>query len=92
LLLQQKLNLTHFGKPWAAEVIWTGRVLWTLPRHKNKAHSRYFRQIEQLMRCEIIKESQVKELCNQAREILIEEANVQRVDAPVTVCFLTLKK
>ena len=45
-------------------------------------------QIEQLLRCEIIKEAQVKELCNQAREILVEEANVQRVDAPVTVCDL----
>jgi len=41
--------------------------------------------IEQLMRCEIIRESEVKELCNKAREILVEESNVQRVDAPVTV-------
>ena len=46
----------------------------------------HIRQIEQLRRCEIIKESEVKELCNKAREILIEESNVQRVDAPVTVC------
>jgi serine/threonine-protein phosphatase 4 catalytic subunit len=38
------------------------------------------------MRCEIIRESQVKELCHLAREILIEEANVQKVDAPVTIC------
>ncbi|KAJ3188621.1 Serine/threonine-protein phosphatase 4 catalytic subunit [Gaertneriomyces sp. JEL0708] len=44
------------------------------------------RQIEQLRRCEIITESEVKELCNKAREILIEESNVQRVDAPVTIC------
>lgn len=44
------------------------------------------RQIEQLRRCEIIKESEVKSLCSKAREILIEESNVQRVDAPVTVC------
>ncbi|KAJ3289235.1 Serine/threonine-protein phosphatase 4 catalytic subunit [Borealophlyctis nickersoniae] len=44
------------------------------------------RQIEQLRRCEIIKESEVKELCNKAREILVEESNVQRVDAPVTIC------
>ncbi|KAI8805476.1 Metallo-dependent phosphatase-like protein [Cladochytrium replicatum] len=44
------------------------------------------RQIEQLCRCEIIKESEVKELCLKAREILIEESNVQRVDAPVTIC------
>ncbi|KAL7750352.1 phosphoprotein phosphatase PP4 catalytic subunit [Sorochytrium milnesiophthora] len=44
------------------------------------------RQIELLRQCELIKESEVKELCNKAREILIEESNVQRVDAPVTIC------
>ncbi|UYV63540.1 PPP4C [Cordylochernes scorpioides] len=44
------------------------------------------RQIEQLRRCEIIKESEVKALCAKAREILVEESNVQRVDSPVTVC------
>lgn len=44
------------------------------------------RQIEQLRRCEIISESEVKSLCSKAREILLEESNVQRVDAPVTVC------
>jgi serine/threonine-protein phosphatase 2A catalytic subunit len=44
------------------------------------------RHIEQLRRCEIIKESEVKALCAMAREILVEESNVQRVDAPVTVC------
>ncbi|XJO73353.1 hypothetical protein BDV3_004352 [Batrachochytrium dendrobatidis] len=43
-------------------------------------------QVEQLLRCEVIKEIEVKELCNKAREILIEESNVQRVDAPVTIC------
>lgn len=43
------------------------------------------RQIEQLKNCEIIKESEVKALCAKAREILVEESNVQRVDAPVTV-------
>lgn len=44
------------------------------------------RQIEQLKRCEHITESEVRGLCNKAREILLEESNVQRVDAPVTVC------
>ncbi|KAK9897262.1 serine/threonine protein phosphatase [Cystobasidium minutum MCA 4210] len=44
------------------------------------------RQIEQLRRCEYISEPQVKELCLKAREILIEEANVQAVDSPVTIC------
>jgi len=45
------------------------------------------RQIEQLHKCEIIKESEVKALCAKAREILAEESNVQRIDAPVTVRF-----
>ncbi len=43
------------------------------------------RQIEQLSKCELITEAEVRELCNKAREILIEESNVQKVDAPVTV-------
>ena len=43
------------------------------------------RQIEQLRRCEYLKESEVKTLCARAREILVDESNVQRVDAPVTV-------
>ena len=42
-------------------------------------------QIAQLIRCEPISEEQVKQLCLKAREILIEEGNVQIVDAPVTV-------
>ncbi|KAJ8431679.1 hypothetical protein Cgig2_007501 [Carnegiea gigantea] len=44
------------------------------------------RQIEQLKRCEPLKESEVKALCFKAMEILVEESNVQRVDAPVTIC------
>jgi len=44
------------------------------------------RQIEQLKRCELIKETEVKALCARAREILVEESNVQRVDPPVTIC------
>jgi serine/threonine-protein phosphatase 4 catalytic subunit len=44
-----------------------------------------YRQLEQLRRGEIITEHEVKELCDRAREVLIEESNVQRVDAPVTV-------
>lgn len=46
------------------------------------------RQIEQLKRCEIIKENEVKVLCAKAREILVEEGNVQRIDSPVTVNFV----
>jgi serine/threonine-protein phosphatase 4 catalytic subunit len=43
------------------------------------------KQIEQLRQCRLIKESEVKQLCSRAKEILVEESNVQRVDAPVTV-------
>ena len=42
-------------------------------------------QIERLKRCEYLKESEVKELCEKALEILTEESNVQNVSAPVTV-------
>jgi hypothetical protein len=48
-------------------------------------------QIERLKKCEYLKESEVKALCDKAREILIDESNVQRVDAPVTVIFLDNK-
>ena len=48
------------------------------------------RQIEQLKKCEIIKESEVKALCAKAREILVEESNVQRVDSPVTVSIFRI--
>ena len=44
------------------------------------------KQIEQLKRCEIIKESEVKELCDKAKEILFEESNVIYIEAPVTIC------
>jgi len=44
------------------------------------------RQIEQLRRCDLIKESEVKQLCIKAREILSEEPNVTPIDAPVTIC------
>lgn len=48
----------------------------------------FFRQIETLMRCECLSEQEVKVLCAKAREILMQEGNVQRIDAPVTVFFL----
>lgn len=34
----------------------------------------------------MIPETQVRELCHKARELLIEEGNVVSVDAPVTIC------
>ena len=43
-------------------------------------------QISKLRKCEIISEQEVKQLCNKAREIFVEESNVQRVDTPVTIC------
>ena len=44
------------------------------------------KQIERLRQCEYLKEAEVKDLCEKAMEILIEEGNVQHVDTPVTVC------
>ena len=44
------------------------------------------KQIEQLRKGEIISEQEVKFLCAKAREILVEEGNVQRVDSPITIC------
>lgn len=46
------------------------------------------RAIEKLRNCEVIAESQVKDLCDKAREILVEESNVQRINPPVTVFLL----
>lgn len=43
-------------------------------------------QIEQLMKCQPLPENDVKALCDKAREILIDESNVQPVKCPVTVC------
>eukprot|EP01126_Amoeba_proteus_P045054 TRINITY_DN5030_c0_g2_i6.p1 TRINITY_DN5030_c0_g2~~TRINITY_DN5030_c0_g2_i6.p1 ORF type:complete len:135 (-),score=24.06 TRINITY_DN5030_c0_g2_i6:728-1132(-) len=43
------------------------------------------RQLAQLKRCELIKESEVKALCAKAREILIEEKNIIYIKPPVTV-------
>lgn len=50
------------------------------------SHADLERQIEQLMDCKPLSESEVKALCDQARAILVEEWNVQPVKCPVTVC------
>lgn len=42
--------------------------------------------IEKLYQCKPLTENEVKLLCEKAKEILIEESNVQQVRAPVTVC------
>jgi len=39
-----------------------------------------------LKRCEYIKESEVKALCDWAKEILQKEDNVEKVEAPITIC------
>ncbi|KAG8504009.1 hypothetical protein CXB51_002305 [Gossypium anomalum] len=43
-------------------------------------------QISQLMQCKPLSEQQVRALCDKAKEILMEESNVQPVKAPVTIC------
>jgi len=42
--------------------------------------------IETLRRCECIKEADVRELCNKARDIFLEESNIQQIQSPITVC------
>ncbi len=67
---------------------WTGQpetVLFAILHSRTHTHTRAQSQIEQLIQCNPISEEQVKRLCIKAREILIEESNVQVVDAPVTV-------
>jgi len=42
--------------------------------------------ITKLMDCTPLTEDEVRRLCEKAREILVEESNVQHVRAPVTIC------
>jgi serine/threonine-protein phosphatase 4 catalytic subunit len=44
------------------------------------------RQIEQLRNCECIKESEVRDLCDKARDILLEECNIRYINSPITIC------
>jgi len=61
-------------------------------RDSNPGMSDLDKAIAQLRSCRPIPETQVRELCYKARELLIEEGNVVTVNAPVTVCrpFSTL--
>eukprot|EP00879_Flechtneria_rotunda_P014040 GHRR01014667.1.p1 GENE.GHRR01014667.1~~GHRR01014667.1.p1 ORF type:complete len:168 (+),score=31.67 GHRR01014667.1:272-775(+) len=43
-------------------------------------------QIARLMKCQPLPEDAVKALCEKAKEILVQEINVQPVRCPVTVC------
>ncbi|PNH00992.1 Phytochrome-associated serine/threonine-protein phosphatase [Tetrabaena socialis] len=49
-------------------------------------HSDLDRWIEKLRKCEHLAEEELKALCDYVKEILVEESNVQPVNAPVTVC------
>jgi len=44
------------------------------------------KHIEVLLDCKPLPESEISKLCDQAKEILINESNVQQVRAPVTIC------
>jgi len=43
-------------------------------------------QIEVLLQCKPLPESEIRQLCERAKDILIKESNVQAVKAPVTIC------
>ena len=43
-------------------------------------------KIALLFQCKPLPETDIKELCSKAKEILVNEANVQGVKAPVTIC------
>ena len=44
------------------------------------------RTVERLLECKPLPEHEVRTLCSKAKEILVNESNVQQVRAPVTVC------
>lgn len=42
--------------------------------------------IEKLKKLELLNEKEIRNICEKAKEILIEENNVQPVFSPVTIC------
>jgi hypothetical protein len=48
-------------------------------------------QIAKLMTCQVIKESEVKNLCTKYKEILSKYPNVQTLSSPVTVTVFYFK-
>ena len=42
--------------------------------------------LENLANFDLPKETEVSSLCSKAKEILIEESNIQKIDPPVTIC------
>jgi hypothetical protein len=49
------------------------------------------RQIGMLKSCECIKEAEVRDLCNMARDILLNESNIQNISSPITVSIIFLQ-
>ena len=43
-------------------------------------------QIEQLLQCKPLAEDSIKALCEKAKEMLVNESNVQPVRTHVTIC------
>ena len=56
--------------------------------HGSARNSDLDRQIAVLKSCECIKESEVRDLCNMARDILLEESNIKNISSPITVSTL----
>ncbi|CAN1127856.1 Serine/threonine-protein phosphatase PP2A catalytic subunit [Linum perenne] len=52
----------------------------------SSTHGNLDEQINQLMQCKPLSEQDVRGLCEKAKEILMEESNVQPVKSPVTIC------
>ncbi|XP_043807131.1 serine/threonine-protein phosphatase PP2A catalytic subunit isoform X2 [Manihot esculenta] len=52
----------------------------------SNTHGNLDEQINQLMQCKPLSEHEVRTLCEKAKEILMEESNVQPVKSPVTIC------
>jgi hypothetical protein len=73
---REKLSGAHPGLRWRGSLA-------HLAIPSAQMYSDLDRWIETLRRCEVIKEREVRTLCDRARELLLEESNVQRV----CVCF-----
>jgi len=58
----------------------------SMPKLNQQDISNLDKQIEQLLDVKPLPESEVKALCDKAKEILSEESNVAPVKAPVTIC------
>ncbi|CAL9147848.1 unnamed protein product [Musa hybrid cultivar] len=56
------------------------------PMPASVTHGNLDEQIAQLMQCKPLSEQEVRMLCEKAKEVLMEESNVQPVKSPVTIC------